>query len=821
MDNNGLGLASSNHSTLADWTPFSDMDPEGQEIKRVRHRVPRACDGCRKMKTKCIVLHSIPCETCKHASRPCTFDAIGVKRERPPTKREVHRMNTRIRSLEKVLKALVPNIDLNSLTFSHEHLQPTLDSPKLARSSQTTVKRVLDSNTPQTESNALCDLDEVFRSIAHLRITPTDYLEHCQSGDIPVRSAPGRWEKPDGSGEPDLAYYMANENRSIVERTIELHHYRSVPNEYYYPPPDLAESLIDLYFEKVHPYEYILHKGEFMRVYNTGLVQTDHAFRALCYAIFAAASRFSSDFRVAPPLDDMKVDRQAAGAVYAAASNSLLTPYTLPPTLFDLQAMAVLSYFLIGTSSPMTAWFSTGGFLRRAQDVGTHLAGTPRWETSIMKDQLRKRAFWFLRFRELQLSTSLGRASIMRHSPITITNPIIVDDERLSQFCEEYAGQEPQFVQELSQNNQILFLTTRANKANLAFYHLHYQFSRSLNTLSALKIIPGSKACDWDRSFVQEIAQSIDIYVHREIPNDARWDPETSDEVDLVTTSRFECLLAYLKIFVHRHLIATHPQRELVACLAASKMMLNVIDHLNNRGLLELSAAWMPYLITSAALTFTFAVSTRHEFLTASDRAESYANAYRCLNILAASAPTTFQAEKLHASFEYLLKCCDEEILNPGSTLFGSLTDRGASETLPTSFCSSSDTGIAQTSCAPNELLPISATAPGAPSVSANGSAGAVFLNGSDVSVLPLTLELLNLATPQLDASLFQFPGTAFDVPAPWEAPQWIPVFESNPSLPAGYNGFIPSTGTGLNFGDGDHKACNASPLPDWPGRPL
>ncbi|EGG03947.1 uncharacterized protein MELLADRAFT_56791, partial [Melampsora larici-populina 98AG31] len=186
---------------------------------------------------------------------------------------------------------------------------------------------------------------------------------------------------------------------------------------------------------------------------------------------------------------------------------------------------------------------------------------------------------------------------MMNHSPVTVGNPLIVDDERLSRFCEEYAGQAPQSLQEISQNNQILYLTTRANKANLAFYHLHYQFSRSLDTLSALKIIPGSKACDWDRSFVQEIAQSVDMYVHCEIPHDAKWDPETSDEVDLVTTSRFECLLAYLKIVVHRHLIATHPQQELKACLVASKMLINVIDHLNSRGFLELSATWTPYVV--------------------------------------------------------------------------------------------------------------------------------------------------------------------------------------------------------------------------------
>ncbi|KAH9822146.1 fungal-specific transcription factor domain-containing protein [Melampsora americana] len=821
MGNNNIDPTSFNYSDLVDWTPFSNKIPEGQEIKQKRHRVPRACDACRKMKTKCIVLHSIPCETCKHASRPCTFEAIGVQRERPPTKREVHRINSRIRSLEKVLKALVPNIDLPSLTLTHEHSQLTMNSSKPSSSSSLAGKSGAESTTTQTESDALCDLDDMFRSIGHLHISPAEYIEDCQSATIPVRSAPSPWEKPDGSGEPDLVYYMTNENRSIVERTIELNYHRSVPNEHHYPPPDLAKSLIELYFEKVHPYEYILHKGEFMRAYDTGLVQTDNAFRALCYAVFAAASRFSSDFRVAPPLDGMKVDRQAAGAFYAAACTSLITPYTLPSTLFDIQAMAVLSYFLIGTSSPMTAWFSTGVFFRIAQDVGAHLAGTPRWETSIMKDQLRKRAFWFLYFREMQLSVSLGRTSLTHHTQITIANPLIVDDEGLSRFCEEHAGKTPQSIQELSQKNQIVYLTTRARKANFALYHLHHQFSRSLKTLFSIKAVPGSKACDWDLALVQEVAHSVDTHVRCEIPYEARWDPETSDEVDLVTTSRFECLLAYLQIIVHRHLIASNPHQELTACIAASKMMLNVIDHLKTRGLLELSATWTPYMITPATLTFIYAVSTRHEFLTAADRVEFYADAYRCLNILAALGPTTFQAEKLHASLAHLLKCCDEEILNPGSSLFGSLTLPRASDNSSLQFVSYPDTGIAPASCAPNALPPISGIAAGPSPFSADGCDVASLFSDPDASTSQVSLEFLSLAAPQLDASLFQYPGTGFNVPAPWEAPQWTPGFEPNPSLPAGHDGFMPSSHTDLSFNDGNARACDVSPLPDWPGRPL
>lgn len=148
---------------------------------------------------------------------------------------------------------------------------------------------------------------------------------------------------------------------------FERQHLRFANDVNSYPAPDLAESLVNLYFENVHPYDRIIHEGEFMRDYKRGLAEDDRSFRSLCYAIFAVASRFSSDIRVMSPVDELQVNRQASGALYSISAGSLLTPSTLPCTLFDLQSMAILSYFIIGTSTPTTAWLTVGMFLRKGR----------------------------------------------------------------------------------------------------------------------------------------------------------------------------------------------------------------------------------------------------------------------------------------------------------------------------------------------------------------------------------------------------------------------------------------------------------------------
>lgn len=646
---------------------------EAQQVEQPKRTNHRACDACRKMKIKCIIDASAPCASCKNSYRPCTFEYTGVKRERPPSKRDVEQLNARIRTLEHTLRKLAPEIDLSSLPRTADQARAMVTLSRSHKTEMVVNRSPKEPIQPESVLDSLASISQMIQSMTQLHLPAESYFNLTGSKG---RSIPEAWEAINDPGEPDHAKLIFNTDRPISERCVECLHFRNLTDEQYYPPPDLAESLIELYFQKIHPYEYILHQGEFMRHYNSGRVQFDCSFRALCYAIFASASRFSSDFRVAPPTEGAHVDRQAAGALYGAAVGPLITPMTLPCTLFDLQAMAVVSYFFIGACSPMTAWFMVGTFLRRAIGEGVHIAGTPRWETSFMKDQLRKRAFWCLFFREAQLSVALGRVSTMRHSRATISIPLIIDEKRFSEFCEEHSGEELGFIQQLAVKHQTLYLTTPAFQANYALYNLPGMFGDQFKTLWALKTVPEDKSRDWDKTRIHKIAESMDTYIKCGTPRGARWDPELLNEVDLLNVARFQCALAYQQILIHRHLIRTEP-KAIAVCLSASSRIIDILDHLMSRGLLELTPQYTPYLITPAALTFIHAcMNARSSALSPNEKANAWADVHRCINVLESLSPTTFQAEKLKTSLNHMVQTCMDEQLFPGSTDFRAKTKR-------------------------------------------------------------------------------------------------------------------------------------------------
>lgn len=65
-----------------------------------------------------------------------------------------------------------------------------------------------------------------------------------------------------------------------------------------FPPPDLADSLIDLFFLHVNSQCPLFHRPTFVRQWREGLQEKDPWFGCLCLSLFAVASRWSDDPRV-------------------------------------------------------------------------------------------------------------------------------------------------------------------------------------------------------------------------------------------------------------------------------------------------------------------------------------------------------------------------------------------------------------------------------------------------------------------------------------------------------------------------------------------
>lgn len=107
-----------------------------------------------------------------------------------------------------------------------------------------------------------------------------------------------------------------------------------------FPPLDLLETLVDLYFDLSNPYMPVLHRPTFMRQVATGLHKVDVSFGNLVLTMCAIGARYSDDLRVILPGTDM----QSAGWYWfnqVRGRSSGIMMHNGSSRLYDLQSVCV------------------------------------------------------------------------------------------------------------------------------------------------------------------------------------------------------------------------------------------------------------------------------------------------------------------------------------------------------------------------------------------------------------------------------------------------------------------------------------------------
>ncbi|KAG6333681.1 hypothetical protein ID866_5411 [Astraeus odoratus] len=222
----------------------------------------------------------------------------------------------------------------------------------------------------------------------------------------------------------------------------------------HFPPPDLADELIRLFFAHINPQFPLFHQPTFEQQYKGGLPAKDPWFGCLCLALFAVASRWCDDPRV---LDDNKHDIpheertdderkwQRAGWKYFNValdvhreSRSLFHP----PGLFEVQTMTLMGMFVRGTAFHPVAWLFISVGIRKAQDVGAHRKKVYGDKPSV-EGELWKRAFWILVLYDRIGSAALGRPCCSGEEDFDADLPLEVDDEYWETKDPEKAFQQP------------------------------------------------------------------------------------------------------------------------------------------------------------------------------------------------------------------------------------------------------------------------------------------------------------------------------------------------------------------------------------------
>ncbi|KAJ3517259.1 hypothetical protein NLJ89_g629 [Agrocybe chaxingu] len=318
----------------------------------------------------------------------------------------------------------------------------------------------------------------------------------------------------------------------------------------YLPPPDLADTLIDLYFKHTNLLFPLLHRPTFDRQWRERLHRRNIWFTCLCFSIFAVASRWSNDERVlayaAVSSECGELDWRKAGRLYfdIAIGKHVYTPFH---TSASLNAHNPLQRFTNhdGAHFILPAYLRSRHShvgIRKAQDVGAHRKRA--YQADMTADnELWKRAFWHLVAFDRLGSTSLGRSCTVVEEDFDIDLLLEVDDE----YWEGADGREP-FTQppgapsSIASFNQFVKLT-RA----IAFA------TRTLYAVDRRKLYRGLAQID-RQSVVKQLIPALEAWT-KNLPDHLRW-KENMDSKLANEAASLAMIFHVVQILVYRPLIA-------------------------------------------------------------------------------------------------------------------------------------------------------------------------------------------------------------------------------------------------------------------------
>jgi hypothetical protein len=331
------------------------------------------------------------------------------------------------------------------------------------------------------------------------------------------------------------------------------------------PPEDLQRDLIEIYFVKFNSLVPLLHYPSFQRAYNDPSVRSQPQFLGLIYAIMAIGSRFSNDKRVFADQDFFKaaqnstfpasllqdVPEMSAGYAFAWAALRLVSPILVGATLYDMQSSVLMSYYFTSASALTSGWSSMGFYLRRMIDSGAHRRRNQSYNSNLLVDDLRKRAFWALFVLDRALSAGLGRPLSIQDEDIDLDFPLEVSDEQLDKlnalnlpFPRERptsrATEEPTPMHAFNASIQLAQITGRTLKQLYSISKPHSDHS-------------DGKA-PWEQKVVAELDSSLNAWLNR-LPAHLKWNPQDLDSPFITQRGMILSMYYNTQLLVHRYVL--------------------------------------------------------------------------------------------------------------------------------------------------------------------------------------------------------------------------------------------------------------------------
>ncbi|KAH8807804.1 fungal-specific transcription factor domain-containing protein [Xylogone sp. PMI_703] len=354
-----------------------------------------ACQSCRKKKAKCS--RRQPCSHCVRFGIDCVYDDKKMK----PGLRTgaVENLSQRVVALENMFlgQGILWQQVFRCLDSISTRTPTSPDSPN---------------------GNAASTGESLKDCAAQLKATLTSISANglYSAGDpiVPIQQNPLKRKRdeiePSEDGPAALQPDIENASESLL------------------PPDDLIDSLVDIYFRKIHPWIPILHANQFRA--RMAKPQQRQKLNTIFHAITSLCVRFSEDPRLSNAAVRARYAKKCRETVILQSMESF--------SVENLQALVICAFDIIGSGRGPSAWSIVGSMTRTVEQLQLsvededkrppseflikRMAFLPAAESWTEQEE-RRRAFWnvFLMDRFCSIATgwnfSLTSADVKRRLP--------------------------------------------------------------------------------------------------------------------------------------------------------------------------------------------------------------------------------------------------------------------------------------------------------------------------------------------------------------------------------------------------------------------
>ncbi|KAJ4482473.1 fungal-specific transcription factor domain-containing protein, partial [Lentinula aciculospora] len=392
-----------------------------------------------------------------------------------------------------------------------------------------------------------------------------------------------------------------------------------------FPPKDLFDSLVGLYFEHVNYLYALLHRPTFEALIDEGIHWHDTQFANVVLLVVAIGSRFSTDSRV---VLDGTGSWLSSGWKWFSQVNLYNKATLSVPSLFNLQSIVLYTIYIQDCPTQEDAWSLISAGLRLAQAIGAHRKKVYSAKLTAI-DELWKRAFWCLYILDRQFCLTLGRPCSLHDEDFDLDLPIDCDDE----FWLPSNSEEP-FKQPPDKPSKIAFIISFLEVSFILSYAL-----RTIYSINKSKSFLGYTGQGWEERLVAELNSKINNW-EAQIPTHLRFSATIQDPVFFIQAAMLSSAYHDLRLLVHHPFVAPggKPTSITYSCLAncdnAARANSSIASAISRRAPVVLAPTLLQHTAFTSAIILFFKLFSARRAGKVIDVAGVMAGVYGCMQVL-------------------------------------------------------------------------------------------------------------------------------------------------------------------------------------------